>query len=132
MNRALWRISALAALILLALSCSEPLSSETFVKKTDGTYTFEVDMSRSGCTYDISFYTRLDSRHKVSGFPMDVRWKSPSGEVYDERVYFDCSEHSRVLYRTGLIPQEEGVWTVGVRADAEGMRGLGLICERKF
>lgn len=130
MARVLKRISAFVALIFLALSCSEPLSVETFVRNTGGAYTFEVDMSHIGCTYDISFYTRLDSRIKVPGFPMEIRWKSPSGEVFSETVYFDCSEHSRVLYRTGLIPVEEGVWTLDVRADADGMRGLGLICER--
>lgn len=107
------------------------MSSEVFIKNTGEPYRFELDMSYTDCLYDISFFTRIDSRHKVPGFPMEVRWISPSGNIYCEEVYFDCSEHNKVMYRKDLSPLEEGIWTLEARADAEGMTGLGLICERK-
>ena len=71
-NRTIWLIIASAALILSALSCSEPDSTEQFIFNKDGTYSFTVDMSRANCAYDFSFYSRVDARHKVKEFPIDV------------------------------------------------------------
>ena len=108
------------------------MSREDFVKADgSGRYEFAVDMSDSLCTYDLSFYTRLDGRDAPSGFPMKIYLTSPSGQTYVEGVYFDCSSGVKVPYRTGLVPVEHGVWRMSVSAVAQGMCGLGLICEKK-
>ena len=131
-NRIVRLIFAATALILLALSCSEPDSTEQFILNKDGSYSFHVDMSRTDCAYDLSFYSRVDSWHKVREFPIDVVLTSPSGRKYQERVYFVRVSHDRVPYRTGLIPDESGVWTLDAKADVKGLRGLGLICKRVY
>ena len=131
-NRIIRQIFAATALILLALSCSEPDSSEQFVFNKDGTYRFQVDMSHADCAYDLSFYSRVDAWHKAKEFPIDVVWTSPSGRRYQERVYFVREKHDRVPYRTGVIPEENGVWTLDAKADVKGLRGLGLICRRVY
>ena len=129
-NRIIRHIFAATALILLALSCSEPDSTEQFVFNKDGSYSFSVDMSRTDCAYDLSFYSRVDSWHKVKEFPIDVVLTSPSGKKYQERVYFVREKHDKVPYRTGIIPDENGIWTLDAKADVKGLRGLGLICRR--
>ena len=131
-NSFLRLILAVAALIILAPSCSEPDSSEQFIFNTDGTYSFSVDMTRTDCAYDLSFYSRVDSWHKVKEFPIDVVLTSPSGRRYQERVYFVRENHDRVPYRTGVIPDENGVWKLDAKADVKGLRGLGLICRRVY
>ena len=131
-NRPLRLLSAMAVLTALALSCAEPDSVEQFVLNRDGTYSFSVDMSRTDCAYDLSFYSRVDSWRKVSEFPIDVEWTSPSGRRYSERVYFVRESHDVVPYRTGVIPEENGVWTLDAKADVKGLRGLGLICRRVY
>ena len=130
MSRIIRHIFAATALILLALSCSEPDSTEQFVFNKDGSYSFSVDMSRTDCAYDLSFYSRVDSWHKVKEFPIDVVLTSPSGKKYQERVYFVREKHDKVPYRTGIIPDENGIWTLDAKADVKGLRGLGLICRR--
>ena len=107
------------------------MSREDFVKADgSGRYEFAVDMSDSLCTYDLSFYTRLDGRDAPSGFPIKIYLTSPSGQTYVESVYYDCSKGVRVPYRTGLVPVEYGEWTLSVSADPAGMCGLGLITSR--
>ena len=132
MNRTAARIVLLSALILSVLSCSEPLSTETFVLNQNGKYSFEVDMTHTDCAYDLFFYSRVDSWRKVPEFPIDIVWTSPSGQRYSERVYFVRDGHDKVAYRTGLIPVESGIWKLDAAADAEGLRGLGLICKRVY
>ena len=119
-------------LSVLLCSCSRPMSVEKFVM-ADGTgeYVFDLDMTDSLHVYDLSFYTRLDGRDAPSGFPMKIYLTSPSGQTYVEGVYFDCSSGVKVPYRTGLVPVERGVWRMSVSAVAQGMCGLGLICEKK-
>ena len=131
-NRTLWLILAAAALIMSALSCSEPDSTEQFIFNKDGSYSFTVDMSRTNCAYDFSFYSRVDAWHKVKEFPIDVVWTSPSGIRYQERVFFVRESHDRVAYRTGVIPEENGIWKLDAKADVKGLRGLGLICKRVY
>lgn len=126
------RAVLLVALTLSVLSCSAPRSKEVFVKGDGGPFSFEVDMTGEDCRYDISFYTRLDSKDKVQGFPIKVKWIDPDGLVYYEEVYFDCSKHLKNQYRTGLVPVKYGVWTVEASASAPGMQGLGLICEKVY
>ena len=131
-NRLIRLIFAGAALIMLALSCSEPDSSEQFIFNKDGSYSFQVDMSRTDCAYDLSFYSRVDSWHKVKEFPIDVVLTSPSGRRYQERVYFVRENHDKVPYRTGVIPEENGIWKLDAKADVKGLRGLGLICKKVY
>jgi len=131
-NKIIRLVLAAAALILLAPSCAEPDSTEQFVLNKDGSYSFSVDMSRSDCAYDLSFYSRVDSWHKVKEFPIEVVWTSPSGKRYQERVYFVRESHDRMPYRTGVIPDENGVWTLDAKADVKGLRGLGLVCKRVY
>lgn len=132
MSRFASRIALFSALILSVLSCSEPLSMEKFILNQDGRYSFEVDMTHTDCTYDLYFYSRVDSWKKVPEFPIDIVWTSPSGVRYSERVYFLRDGHDKLAYRTGLVPVESGVWTLDARADAQGLRGLGLICKRVY
>lgn len=131
-NKILRLILAAAALTMLVPSCAEPDSTEQFVLNKDGSYSFSVDMSRSDCAYDLSFYSRVDSWHKVKEFPIEVLWTSPSGKRYQERVYFVRESHDRMPYRTGVIPDENGVWTLDAKADVKGLRGLGLVCKRVY
>ena len=131
-NRIIRHFIAATALILLALSCSEPDSTEQFIFNKDGSYSFQIDMTRANCAYDLSFYSRVDAWHKVKEFPIDVVLTSPSGKKYQERVYFVRENHDKVPYRTGVIPDENGVWRLDARADVKGLRGLGLICKRVY
>jgi len=94
--------------------------------------------------YDISFYTRIDSRRNrlagIDGVTLDVQWVSPCGERYGESVRMPIplsghlfSTSAVVPYRTGLLPYEAGEWNLEVRVPSfpVGFRGLGLIIERK-
>lgn len=124
--------SVLALVLCFIASCARPASVETFVKADgSGVYDFEINMTDSLHVYDLSFYTRLDGGRAPSGFPMKVYLTSPSGQTYVENVYFDCSKGWISPYRTGLVPVEHGLWTMSVRAAADGMCGLGLVTELK-
>ena len=130
-------------LFLAALTgCREPMSVERFVKG-EGPYTFFVDMGDTTAAYDFDFYTRvdapLDSLRKMPAMPVSVTWTSPSFHVFREDVYMPLegettffSRQVRVPYRTGVRPEEPGLWTLTVRvADPpEGLRGLGLVVAR--
>ncbi len=119
------------------------MSMEKFVEG-EGPFTFFVDMSDSTATYDIDFYTRIDapadSLQKLTAMPLQVTWTSPSFHAFREDVYMPVAGQSvffsrqiRVPYRTGVRPEEPGAWTLAVRVtDApEGLRGMGLIVEKK-
>lgn len=117
--------------LLVLAACVRPDAVETYVLN-DGTgrYIFSLDMGDSLSVYDLSFYTRVDDRD-VEGFPMTVTLYSPSGEVQSETVWFDCRSGQEAVYRTDCEPQERGVWQMSVRANAEGLRGIGLICRER-
>ena len=120
-------------LLLGAASCVRPESEEQYVfDDGSGQFEFQVDMSDSLCVYDLSFYTRLESRLAPPGFPVRVYLTSPSGERYSESRFYDASDALVVPYRKELVPVEYGVWTLSVRARAEGLKGMGLICTRKY
>ena len=125
-------IAFFAGLLLVgAACCTRPDSTEQFVfDDGGGQFDFTVDMSDSLCTYDLSFYTRLESRLSPPGFPIRVYLTSPSGTVYSESLFYDASASLVVPYRTGLEPVEYGRWQLSVRARAEGLKGMGLICKR--
>ena len=148
------RILIVAALAVVISACSRPVSSEQFVKigekGEDGLYHYALDFTDSLCTYDLSFYSRMDcSDAKLSGlrdFPMTVVLTSPEGRKYSEKVYFRVqkderdgdfySNQYRIRYRSGLVPVSWGEWEMSVRIDSDrylpGFRGLGLICEKKY
>ena len=126
-------IPVLGALLLLAVACQRPLTTETYVfDNGSGQFDFEVDMSDTLCVYDLSFYTRLESRLSPPGFPIRVYLTSPSGVVYGESLFYDASTGLVVPYREDLRPVEYGSWLLSVRARAEGLQGMGLICTKKY
>lgn len=66
---------------------------------------------------------------------------SPSAVEYSELVYIPVSAFGPgdgpdyvfyEKYRSGLVPVEYGVWKMSVKVpDIKGMRGLGLVVEKK-
>ena len=130
--------------MLLALAgCKEPMSSERFVQG-EGPYTFFVDMSDSTASFDFDFYTRLDapadSLRNWTSLPLTVTWTSPSFHVFREQVFLPLEGEStffsreiRTPYRRDVRPGEWGPWTLTVRVEQapEGLRGMGLVVERK-
>jgi len=124
-------LSALPLMLILLCSCSRPMSVEKFVRADgSGVYDFVMDMTDTLHAYDLSFYTRIEGKTAPTGFPMKIYLTSPSGQTYVESVYFNCSEHAVVPYRTGLVPVEAGEWKMSVSADAQGLCGIGLICAK--
>ena len=128
-----WLLGLFLALLLWgAAACSRPSSVEQYVfDDGTGAFNFEVDLSDSLCTYDLSFYTRLESRPAPAGFPIRVYLTSPSGTAFSESLFYDASAGLVVPYRADLQPVEFGVWQLSVRAQAEGLKGMGLIVTRK-
>lgn len=98
-----------------------------------GEYVFPLQLSDTLAAYDISFYTVIDRpvfrADTIVSFPMQVVWRSPSGRYFSETVYYPA-DSVKVRYRSGVIPSEEGDWTLSVTLDPEpgGLRGLGVIC----
>ena len=144
----------LAVLTAAAVSCSRPVSTESFVgvdqTETDGLYKYSLDLSDSLATYDIVFYSRIDaSRQRMAvtrDFPLTVTWTSPSGRRYRETVYFGIHDESsgssfyssqyRKTYRSGLVPVEWGVWSMAVQVNSgrevPGFRGRGVVCKKNI
>lgn len=136
----------------LSVGCARPTSTEQFLKVkakgADGLYHFEMDFTDSLTKYDVSFYSRIDINHikaaSVKSFPMTVTWTAPSGQKYNETVYFDVSSETGgssfyskqyfIPYRLGITPVEWGVWDLAVRVDADrfvpGFRGIGVVCAK--
>lgn len=133
------------------VSCKRPQSDENFVlssKAADmGGYIFDVDMTDSLCTYDMSFYARIDyPRNKETSlhdYPMYVVWTSPSGNKQALTVYMDLTGATNPTYYSKQIvipfmadadPVEYGMWQLKVSANEAlsdmGLRGLGLIVKR--
>ena len=144
------RASALAIIALVALaSCVEPRISEEFKPKSDrdsiGRFCFEVDMSDSLKTYDITFYTRLDCGSStfilLQDIPVNVEFVSPSGESFAEDVFLAKDRFvpvsagtydAKVDYRTGCVPVEYGRWNMNITVpEVRGMRGWGIVVSSK-
>ena len=51
--------------------------------------------------------------------------------MYSETLFYDASASLVVPYRADLKPVEYGLWQLSVRARAEGLKGMGLICRKK-
>lgn len=153
--RHLFRSLTMAVMAAVALSsCVRPTSTESYIKlhdkSEDGLYHFELDMSDSLATYDVTFYTRIDCNNvkmaSLRDFPMEITWVAPdSVRKFREKVYFPIHDETAssgfysnqyvVPYRTGLDPISHGIWQLTVKIDADehlpGFRGLGVICEKK-
>ena len=126
-------LTALACAIFVWASCSEPVSREHFIRSDgSGEYEFSVELNDSTVAYDLSFYTFVDTPMMAPdtlwSFPMKLLWRSPSGLYFSETVYYPA-ESAKVLYRKGLVPAENGTWTlqVSISPEPEGLRGMGLI-----
>ena len=144
----------LAVIGAACVSCSRPVSYEQFVsvedREANGLYRYILDLSDSLCTYDVSFYSRIDATRIKEAhsrdFSLMVTWTAPSGQRFRETVYFglfDESEgsdsYSRQYvkpYRKGLVPVEFGTWDLEVLvnsgAEVPGLRGLGVICKKNL
>ncbi len=125
----------LCALGVLA-ACSRPSSYEQFVRSDgSGEYSFELELPDTLSSYDISFYSAVDrplfSADTLRSFPLQVVWRSPSGRYLSETVYYPA-DSLKARYRSGIVPSEEGSWTLSVTIAPEprGLRGLGVICRR--
>ena len=137
------RQGAIIILLCAIAGCREPMSVEKFVEG-EGPYTFFVDMGDSTAAYDFDFYTRIDapadSLLKMTALPLQVTWTSPTFHVFREDVYMPLegritafSRQVRVPYRADVRPEEPGPWTILVRVTAppQGLRGMGLVVEKK-
>lgn len=138
-----------AAMALALASCSMSIVSEDFRSRserdTSGRYCFELDMSDSLASYDISFYTRIDCGAKLFAalpdIPVNVELVSPSGYSFTESVFlakssFDIGRPGSfdILtdYRVGCVPLEYGCWKMFLALpDIRGLRGLGVILKSK-
>ena len=130
------------------------MSYEQFIsvenREANGLYRYTLDLSDSLCTYDVSFYSRIDATRIKEAhsrdFSMMVTWTAPSGQRFRETVYFGLFDESAgsdsysrqyvKLYRKGLVPMEFGTWNLEVLvnsgADVPGFRGLGVICKKNL
>ena len=89
-----------------------------------------------------SLYQKLRCQFcQIREFPLEVTMVSPSAVEYSELVYIPVSAFGPgdgpdyvfyEKYRSGLVPVEYGVWKMSVKVpDIKGMRGLGLVVEKK-
>ncbi|MCQ2182291.1 MAG: hypothetical protein MJY89_02660 [Bacteroidales bacterium] len=129
-------VAAVAFLSLLTYGCVRPETTEQFVRSKDsvgGVYSFDVAFEDTAGTYDLSFFTRIDTplrAEEPACMRLDVLWRAPSGKSSGETVYMDVAEQ-REKYRSGVVPKEFGKWRIDVKIPdpPEGLRGLGMIIE---
>lgn len=131
-------LMAAACAVVLVAACGEPVSRENFIRSDgSGEYAFQVEMTDSAATYDLSFYTAIDrplmQPDTLGSFPMQLLWRSPSGRYFSETVYYPA-DSAIVHYRTGLVLSETGSWElqVTVSPEPDGLRGLGLVVARNI
>ena len=137
---------AVLAVAFSVASCKEPPSREKFILAEDsvfGRYDFEVDMTDTTRTYDLTLYTRLDGAHLPDSLPVSVSFVSPGGTVSESELVFftsgvqlvDSSYFSRGLklpYRQDYLPEESGIWKLSVYArPAAYLRGFGLVAAHR-
>ena len=128
----------LLLLLLLALSCRQPASTELFVK-APGPYVFAVDMTDSTVAYDFDLFSRIDASSSPAQLRLNVSWEGPAVPAFTESVYLPVqrgsaffSQESYAPYRAGVVPVRWGPWTltVAVPNPPEGFRGMGLVVRR--
>lgn len=132
------RLLAIILVALPAVCCTKPGSYEEFIRAKDaseGVYSFDLDMSDEGCSYDISLFTKLDTRvfgrRTSESMPLAVIWSSGDSLSFSETVYYPL-DRTIVPYRSGVVLQHPGNWTIrfNVLTAPKGLRGLGIICKR--
>ena len=123
---------------MAAAACSRPTSTETFLRGS-GPYTFTVDMADSTAAYDFDLYTRVDAAGDPGSILLNITWKAPSDSAFTESVYLPVSQGASPFsrdayapYRAGVVPVENGIWTVTVAVPRppEGLCGMGLVVRR--
>jgi len=134
------RMLLTALVALSAMACSRPVSYEKFInisQSDGGVYEFELDLSDTTCTYDISFYTRTLGEAPVDSLslPLMVAWESPEGNLaLEEKVFMrpGTDEGNVELYRKGVAMAEPGIWKISLRPIEipMGFSGMGIICKR--
>ena len=157
MGRSLVKVLSLVMLAAFAaagVSCSRPVSYEKFIsvenREANGLYHYTLDLSDPLCTYDVSFYSRIDANlmkeFHSRDFSLMVTWTAPSGQRFRETVYFGLFDESTGSdsysrqyvkpYRKSLVPIEFGTWEMEVLvnsgAEVPGFRGLGIICKKNL
>ncbi len=125
----------LPVLLLMAAACHAPRVEESFrdaaALPPDGWYTFEMTLDDPQGRYDLSFYTDFAVPPAEASFPVVVRLTAPDGAQMEEQVFWDTARR-RVLYRRDIVPPQTGVWTVALYLpEIRGMRGVGIIREKK-
>ena len=125
-------------LLLLALACSQPRSTESFIRGT-GPYEFTVDMTDSTAAYGFDLFTRIDATEFPTQMRLDITWKDPRSSSFTETVHLPVergssffSQESYTPYRADMVPAVPGLWTltVAVPNPPEGLCGLGLVVRR--
>ena len=125
-------------LLLLALACSQPRSTESFIRGT-GPYEFTVDMTDSTVAYSFDLFSRIDAMDFPTQLQLDITWKDPQYSSFTETVYLPVergssffSQESFAPYRADVVPAVPGLWTVTVAVPnpPEGLCGLGLVVHR--
>ena len=128
----------LPILLVLAVACSRPTSTETFIRG-EGPYTFTVDMADSTAAYNFDLFTRVDNESSLGSILLDITWKTPSDSTFTESVYLPVmskassfSQDAYAPYRAGVMPVENGIWTLTITVPnpPEGLRGMGLVIEK--
>lgn len=126
-------------LLLLAVSCRQPQSTETFLRGT-GPFEFAVDMGDSTLVYDFDLFSRIDATEFPSQLQLDIAWKNPVDSVFTETVWLPVSrgnsffsQEAYAPYRADVVPAVFGPWTLSVAVPnpPEGFRGLGLVMRWK-
>ena len=125
--------------LLLAFSCSQPRSTESFIRG-EGPYVFTVDMTDSTSAYSFDLFTRIDATEYPARLPLNVKWLAPEGSSFTEIVNLPVergsaffSQESYAPYRADVVPAVPGIWTVTVTVPnpPEGLRGMGLVVKKQ-
>lgn len=120
----------LLSVAVLLQSCGGYPGDSEFIKAADapeGVYSFRADLSDSLATYDISFYSRIKEP-----LMLDVKWVSPAAVPSLRDSVWIAPEGRKpvlALYRSGVCPEEKGVWTIEVRPSnlPSGFCGIGIV-----
>lgn len=121
----------LSAFLLCAVSCTEPVQGESYVRGPRRYYEFTLDVEDSLALYDISFCCRYAARiHTDSQMCIGVRWTSPQDSVYSEKVWMklDRGESCVKPYRARMNFPRSGEWTLRLtpQGHEDDMVGMGI------